>query len=85
MEIKKLSEDILEKINEFQEKNSAVVKELGEIELSRLLLEDRRKLVEAFFSEITKDQEKLLQDIEKKYGKISINLSTGEYSTLEEN
>lgn len=84
METKKLSEEILNKIKELQQKSNEVVRELGEIELNKIILNNRKKAVEEFLREINVEQDAVLKEIKEKYGKINIDLSTGEYSSISE-
>lgn len=84
MEPKKLSEEILNKIKELQQKSTEVVRELGEIELNKIILNSRKKAVEEFLREINVEQDAVLKEIKEKYGEININLSTGEYSSISE-
>ena len=82
MKTKKLSEEILNKIKELQQKSAGVVKELGEIELNKIILEERKNLVKDILKEINVEQDKVLAEIKEKYGEVEINLSTGEYLPL---
>ena len=82
METKKLSEEILNKIKELQEKSAGVIRELGEIELNKIILEERKNLVKDILKEINVEQDKVLAEIKEKYGEVEINLSTGEYLPL---
>lgn len=84
METKKLSEEILNKIKELQQKSNEAVRELGEIELNKIILNNRKKAVEEFLREINVEQDAVLKEIKEKYGKINIDLSTGEYSSISE-
>lgn len=84
MKINKVSEEILDKIKELQQKSNEVVRELGEIELNKIILNSRKKAVEEFLREINVEQDAVLKEIKEKYGEININLSTGEYSSISE-
>lgn len=82
MKINKISEEILDKIKELQQKSNKVVRELGEIELNKIILNNRKKAVEEFLREINVEQDAVLKEIKEKYGEINIDLSTGEYSSI---
>lgn len=84
MESKKLSEEILQTVEELQQKSAAIVKELGEIELSKIVLGSRKKAVEEFLKEVNKEQDALVQKIREEYGEGSLNISTGEFYPAEE-
>ena len=84
MKTNKVSEEILDKIKELQQKSNEVVRELGEIELNKIILNNRKKAVEEFLREINVEQDAVLKEIKEKYGEINIDLSTGEYSSISE-
>lgn len=84
METKKLSEEILNKIKELQQKSNEVVRELGEIELNKIILNNRKKAVEEFLKEVNKEQDALVQKIREEYGEGSLNINTGEFYPAEE-
>lgn len=83
MENKKLTQEELNQIIEIQEKYRVTVEELGNIELQKLALEKRRQTAEQFLSNLQQEDRELSQTIEEKYGKGNINLSTGEFTSLE--
>lgn len=79
MENQKLTEEELQKIGELQQKNNAVVSELGQIELIRMNVDARRAAAEEFLSELREEEETLGKELSDKYGTGSINLETGEF------
>jgi len=79
MENQKLTEDELQKIGELQQKNNAVVSELGQIELIKMNVEARRQAAEKYLAELREEEEGLGKDLSDKYGSGSINLETGEF------
>lgn len=84
MESKKLSEEILQTIDSLQQKSVGIVKELGEIEVGKIVLDSRRKVIEEALKEVNKEQDSLLREIEEKYGKGTIDISTGNFYPFEE-
>ena len=84
MESKKLSEEILQTIDSLQQKSVGIVKELGEIEIGKIVLDSRRKIIEEALKEVNKEQDSLLREIEEKYGKGTIDISTGNFYPFEE-
>lgn len=84
MEPKKLSEEILQTIDSLQQKSVGIVKELGEIEVGKIVLDSRRKFIEEALKEVNKEQDSLLREIEEKYGKGTIDISTGNFYPFEE-
>ena len=79
MENKKLSQEELGKIQELQQKNQALVSELGQIELVKISVEQRRKNAEAFLETLRKEEEELAKSLSDTYGAGSIDLQSGEF------
>ena len=79
MENQKLSEEELQKIGELQQKNNAVVSELGQIELIKMNVDARREAAEKYLAELREEEEGLGKELSDKYGSGSINLETGEF------
>ena len=76
---KKLSKKELEQIKDIQNRMQAVNTELGQLSLAEIDLKDRRVNVENYLNE-TKDLEnKLIKDLEDKYGRGSIDLAREEF------
>ena len=79
MENQKLTQEELQSINELQQKNNAVVSELGQIELTRMAVESRRANAEAYLAELRKEEEEFGKELSDKYGTGSIDLASGEF------
>lgn len=79
MENQKLTQEELQSINELQQKNNAVVSELGQIELTRMAVESRRANAEAYLAELRKEEEDFGKELSDKYGTGSIDLASGEF------
>jgi|TARA_R100000030_G_scaffold87756_1_gene71572 phosphopantetheine adenylyltransferase len=76
---KKLSKKELEQIQDIQNRMQAVKTELGQLSLAEIDLKNRRLNVENYLDE-TKDLEnKLVKDLEDKYGRGSIDIQEGEF------
>ena len=74
---KKITEEQLKKVNESQEKLSALVNQIGILETQKHgLLHDVAKA--------NKDLEEVKAELEAEYGPVNINLKTGEYEAIEE-
>ena len=82
-EKKVLEESELTQLKELQDKTKALVFELGEIEMIKLQLAVRRSQAETFLEETVSEEQKLTEDLIKKYGKSSINPETGEITKLD--
>lgn len=83
MEIKQLSQEELEQVRSIQEKHQNILLEFGQIELLKLELKDRKDNVVAYLEQVKEEEKTLSEFLEQKYGKVSINLETGEITALE--
>ena len=79
MENQKLTEKELQTIKELQQKNNAVVAELGQIELTRMSVEARRANAESYLTDLRKEEEDFGKELSDKYGTGSIDLESGEF------
>ena len=73
----KITEEQLNKLNEQQNKIAEVVTKIGLIEA------DKHALLH-ILAETNADMENLKIELEKQYGKVSIDLKTGEYNQIKE-
>jgi uncharacterized membrane protein len=80
----KFTEEELGAIKSLNEKNRAVTLELGEIELAKLKLEERRKFAEEYLANLRTEQEANGKALTEKYGNGSIDLETGEFTPVQE-
>jgi len=75
-----------EELNELQDhlnKSQTLTLELGEIELIKLQLEVRYEEAKKILAELTKKEQEINKAITDKYGKISLDYKTGEYTKLD--
>ena len=79
MENQKLTQEELQAITELQQKNNAVVSELGQVELARMAVESRRANAESYLAELRKEEEEFGKTLSDKYGSGSIDLENGEF------
>jgi hypothetical protein len=79
MESKKLSQEELQQIKDLQAKSQAITSELGQIELFKIQLKDRRKNAEEYLKELEQEEKTLAEYLKSVYGKGSINLQQGEF------
>lgn len=82
METKKLSQEQLQQIKSIQQKNQAVVQELGQIEILKLQLKKRQQTAQQYLEDLLEEQEQIAQEIESIFGKGSIDIETGEFTPL---
>jgi di/tripeptidase len=83
MENKKLTEEQLKRINEVQQGYQALVQELGQVEVQKLALDARRQAAEDYLKTLQQEEKTIAEEIEKEYGKVSIDLNTGELTSVE--
>lgn len=72
-----ISEEQLSSINEQQNLLNEIIHRIGLIETEKHSLLHR-------VAEVNKEVEEIKLELEQEYGKVSIDLKTGEYSTIEE-
>jgi hypothetical protein len=77
-----LTQEELQSLKTIQEETQALVIELGEIELISLQLEERKNNAKKFLVELGEREKTFTQSIFDKYGKVSINPSTGEIASI---
>ena len=83
MENTKLTEQQLQQIKDIQTRYQNAVQEMGNIEISKLELEHRRKEVEEYLADTKQIEQTIAQQIEKEFGKGTINIETGEFESTE--
>ena len=79
MENQKLTQEELQQIQDLQQKNNALVSELGQIELAKMSVDARRANAEAFLAELGKAEEDFGKELSEKYGNGTIDLASGEF------
>lgn len=78
-----LTNEELETLKDLQNKTQALIQELGEIELSRLQLNDRYEAAKEFLQELQTTELEYTKSLSEKYGKSQINPETGEIIKVE--
>lgn len=73
----KITEEQLKELNEQQSALAEVISRIGLIEADKHLLLHK-------LAEINQEVEKTKEKLEEQYGKVSIDLKTGEYETIKE-
>ena len=77
MESLKLSQEVINQIKSIQQRNQAVEVELGQIELVKLAVKQRRLNAEQFLIELKDEEKTLAEFLEKEYGKGTIDIEEG--------
>ena len=73
-----LTQEELQTLQTIQKETQSLINELGEIELIKLQLEERRERAKNFLYELSQKESDFNQSIFDKYGKITLNPRTGE-------
>jgi len=76
-EIKKITDEQLEKVNKQQTELSELLRSLGVLDVQKHNIHQK-------INDISKAVEETKQELEEQYGKVNINLSDGTYSKIEE-
>jgi len=79
MENQKLTQEELTTLQELQQNGQAIIDELGQIELAKLTLGQRRTKAEQFLADLQKQEQEFIQNITNQYGIGTINAETGEF------
>ena len=73
----KITEEELKTLTEQEQKKSAIIHDLG-------VLETQKHSLNHFFSQVVKENEDSKNELEEKYGKISVDLKDGSYEEAED-
>ena len=79
MENTKLTPEEVAKLQEIQQKNAAIVSELGNLEITKLQVEARKAEVVEFFNKLKEEEQTFGKELSEKYGNGSIDLEKGEF------
>lgn len=79
----KLTKKELESINELQQRSQAYQDQLGKLEAARLDIKKRKQEVVEYNEQTIDMNKKLVDQLEQKYGKGSIDLQSGEFIEAE--
>ena len=78
----KLTQEEIDSLILIQNKNRAIVEELGKIEIIQLDLDDRRERAENFLKKLRAEEDATARSLEDKYGKGTVNIDKGEFTAL---
>jgi hypothetical protein len=79
MENTKLTPEEVAKLQEIQQKNAAIVSELGNLEITKLQMESRRANAIEFLNSLREEEQTFGKELSDKYGNGSIDLENGEF------
>jgi hypothetical protein len=78
-----LTPEELKTLKTIQQSTQAIVLELGEIEMIKLQLENRREEAKGFLKDLSLQEKEFTDSIFQKYGKSSLNPETGEITKID--
>lgn len=76
----KIKDEQLQKIKELRTQFGYTIQQLGELQLAKRDIEIEEKNLLNFYSEIQKNQNSLLDEIQKEFGDGDLDLNTGEFT-----
>jgi len=79
-EFKKLTEEELADLKKITKEALELASALGELEFQKTVLENQSNFYKSKVVSLKTTETLLLETLQNKYGKISINLETGEFS-----
>tara|TARA_B100000900_G_scaffold263786_1_gene225014 strand:+ start:146 stop:418 length:273 start_codon:yes stop_codon:yes gene_type:complete len=82
-EKKFLTEEELKTLKEIQTQTQALIVELGEIEITKLQLEDRKEKGKIFLQTLTQREKDFSKSMFDKYGDINIKPDSGEIQKID--
>lgn len=80
----KFTEEELNEIKELQNLYNTVVYQAGQVYLDKLTLRNKENQVNSNMEEVKKKEETIISSLTKTYGVGSINLETGEFTSIED-
>lgn len=84
IEKKVLTKEELETLHLLQQDFQNIQYELGEIEIIRIQIEERYESVKKTLKETQIKEQSFTKSIKEKYGDISLNIETGEFSKIDQ-
>lgn len=79
MEVKKLSQEELNKLNEFRQVEGYLVQNLGDLEIKLILINQQKENLKLQTLSLQQEQNEYAKQLQEKYGEGSINIETGEF------
>jgi conjugal transfer/entry exclusion protein len=76
---KVLTQEEISKLKNFRENLVSVTSQIGEIEIGIIDLGNKKEIMRNKFLNLQKEERKIADELERKYGKGNISLETGEF------
>jgi hypothetical protein len=83
MSTKKLSNEELQKLKDFQRKDNEIVFALGQLEVRLLFSEKRKSDLQKEYQVLIQNQDSLGRELQEKYGEGTIDVEKGEFVKTE--
>lgn len=77
----KLTSEEIQSLEQIQQHNESIIKEFGLINIAQLNLDTRKERAEKFLSNVRTSEENIAKSLEDKYGRGTVNLTTGEFNS----
>jgi hypothetical protein len=82
-DVKKITENELQRVSYIKKEALDIASVLGELNYQKTIIDLQIDAQKQRIVQLRKDEEKLFSDLKENYGNISINLETGEYTTVQ--
>lgn len=76
----KITEEELKRLEQIKNQALEVASILGELNYQKIIIEDQIDLQKDTIKKIKKEEFALFEELRSKYGNVSINIQTGEFS-----
>jgi len=83
MENQKLTEEEIQKLTLLREKSDAITVELGQIEIVKYNIKQKREDAERFLQELKNEEQELSKALIEKYGVGNIDIENGEFIPIQ--
>tara|TARA_Y100000593_G_C4286126_1_gene325576 strand:+ start:258 stop:563 length:306 start_codon:yes stop_codon:yes gene_type:complete len=80
----KFTEEELKSLKDLQAKYQQITLALGNLAVSKINLDNRESNLKQTLADTRTEEAKLAEDLNKKYGRGSLNVDTGEFTPIEE-
>jgi|TARA_B110000967_G_C18744894_1_gene489708 hypothetical protein len=79
----KLSEEELKTLRSYQQKQTQITFNLGNVDIQKAILEGQRSVILENLANLQEESNKTAKDLQDKYGEGNIDLETGEFTLTE--
>lgn len=82
MEVKKMLQEEIDKLNEFRQKEGYLIQSLGDLEIKLILINQQKENLKTQTLSLQQEQNEYAKKLQEKYGDGNINIETGEFIPL---